>query len=354
MKIPARIKAQPEDFRVDEVALYEPQGTGDHLYVTFEKRGLSTFDAVRMLGTHLGANSRDIGVAGMKDKWAVTTQTVSVPCHPKDDTMADKALGFSTEGLRVLGAKRHGNKLKTGHLAGNRFGIVLRDVPLDRVDEALTQLERAGQQGVPNAFGEQRFGRDKDNADRALSWLRGENPGPRDGKLKRLLISALQARVFNEVLEARVVSGNAHRALEGDVMQVVASGGLFYCTDAQADQLRIEAGEICPTGPMPGPKMKLPQGKVLELEKDVERSVVGPGFDWSRAGNLAEGTRRALWLAVAALSARRGEEPGAIAVEFVLPKGAYATTVLSEVFDTSEARPGGPSAPADDSETLDS
>lgn len=354
MKVPARIKAKPEDFRVDEVPLYEPQGTGDHLYVAFEKRGLSTFDAVRMLSAHLGANSRDVGVAGMKDKWAVTTQTVSVPCHPKDDTMADKALAFASDGLRVLSAKRHGNKLKTGHLAGNRFGIVLRDVPADRVGEALDKLATAGTHGVPNAFGEQRFGRDRDNADRALAWLRGDNQGPRDGKLKRLLISALQSRIFNDVLLARVSAGNAHGAIEGDVMQVVASGGLFYCTDAQADLLRVRAGEICPTGPMPGPKMKAPQGKVLELEREIERSVVGDNFDWSRAGNLAEGTRRALWLAVEALSARAGEEPGSIAVEFVLPKGAYATTVLSEVFDTSEARTDGASADPDAPETLDS
>jgi tRNA(Glu) U13 pseudouridine synthase TruD len=100
--------------------------------------------------------------------------------------------------------------------------------------------------------------------------------------------------------------------------------------------------------------MKAPQGKVLELEREIERSVVGDNFDWSRAGNLAEGTRRALWLAVEALSARAGEEPGSIAVEFVLPKGAYATTVLSEVFDTSEARTDGASADPDAPETLDS
>jgi tRNA pseudouridine13 synthase len=208
---------------------------------------------------------------------------------------------------------------------------------------------------VPNAFGAQRFGIANRNADHALAWLTGRAAAPRDPKKRRFLWSALQSELFNEVLARRVAAGTWRTPLLGDILRKTDTGGLFDCTDVEADARRATLGEVSPTGPMFGAKMRAPSGAPLELESRVFAERLGPGFDLARTKPLGEGTRRPLCMQVGELSIHRvvkradedaGEQGSELVVCFVLPKGAYATTVLGAALDLEEAGArGAPEAP---------
>jgi tRNA pseudouridine13 synthase len=349
----ARLKDRPEDFVVEELPAYEPAGTGTHVYVRFTKTDRTTLDAVQALARALSCDPRAAGYAGMKDRRAVTTQTISLeaPRGVDPQELAQRARGLALEGLVVHDAKAHGNKLKPGHLAGNRFAIALRGVATDRVPQVTAALERIGRDGVPNAFGAQRFGNAGDNADRALAWLRGRERPPRDRRLQRLLWSSLQSAVFNAVLDERVRDGSWASALEGDLLKLRASGGLFVCADVQTDRVRASTGEVSPTGPIIGAKMRWPEGAPAALEQRVANARLGEDFDLAKTRSLGEGSRRALRLWVDELRwDTQAEAPpeGAdnrnpvgtvttcVRVYFVLPKGAYATTVLGAAVTLEE------------------
>ena len=342
-----RIKCSPEDFVVEELAAYEPSGEGTHLFLKFEKRGLTTDAAVRAITKALGIQMRDVGIAGMKDKVALTTQWVSVPAPPKAPDVEERAKALVIDNIKVLDAKRHTNKLKTGHLKGNRFDLIVRDVPADAVDAVVATMERIGKEGVPNAFGMQRFGTEGDNAQKAREWLTGKVRAPGDPRLRRFHFSALQSAAFNALLDARIADGTWNQPLLGDLLKKEDTGGMFLCTDVQADKERADRGEVCPTGPIVGARMRWPEGEV----KALEERLVAPfleGVDLERARSLGEGTRRALRLHVSGCSVAQVMNnegvPGAnendnreqlrsLRVQFVLPKGAYATTVLANAFD---------------------
>ncbi len=338
-----RIKDSPEDFVVEELPAYEPSGAGEHLYVRFTKRGLTTEDAVRALARGAGVQARDVGVAGLKDKVGVTTQTVSlpVPAGPAREGFDARVLALAVPGVTIHEARRHGNKLKTGHLRGNRFTVVVRGLGLADVAAVSEALERAGREGIPNAFGSQRFGRDRDNAAQALAWLTGRAAGPRDPRKKRFLWSALQSEMFNAVLARRVADGTWRLPLAGDVLRKDDSGGLFDCVDEVTDRARAERGEVSPTGPMYGTKMREASGRPGALEREVFDERLGAGFDLAQTRPYGEGTRRGLRLCIEAMTVQRmvkqdveqdglsGEQDAALRVSFVLPKGAYATSVLA-------------------------
>ena len=341
------IKSTPEDFVVEELPLYLPSGEGDHLYVRFTKRNLPTDVAVRAIARALGVDARDVGVAGLKDKVGVTTQTISVPLGRDPGALEARVAALALDGITIHEVRRHTNKLRTGHLAGNRFTIVVRGLEGGRIDEVVRTLERVGREGAPNAFGTQRFGREQDNAQRARAWLRGEWAGPRDGRQRRFLFSSLQSAIFNDVLRRRVDDGTWLTPLEGDVLQKEDSGGLFLCADVQADRERAARGEVSPTGPMVGIKMRAPAGAPLALETEVTNAWLGEGFDLAAVRQLGEGTRRPLRTLVRDLrievdreasgaNADAGdprEQRPSVRVYFVLPKGTYATTVLTTAMD---------------------
>jgi tRNA pseudouridine13 synthase len=364
------IKEKPEDFIVDEIPLYEPSGQGEHLYVRFTKRGLTTDQVVRAFARAMSVHPRDVGVPGLKDKVGVTTQTISLPVPPAmrlDPSFEERARGFMLEGVTIRDVKKHGNKLRTGHLGGNVFQVVVRDVETARAAEAVATLERIGREGAPNAFGSQRFGREGDNAARAQSWLRGEWSGPRDGRARRFLWSSLQSAIFNDVLQRRITDGTWTTPLLGDLLQKEDSGGLFLCADVQADRARADRGEVSPTGPLPGMKMRAPEGDVAALELDVTTKWLGESPLTSGilepVRQLGEGTRRALRVLVRDLRVEvedqanpgnSGEQRSSVRVYFVLPKGAYATTVLEAAFaldETPHAESATePAAPSDENE----
>jgi tRNA pseudouridine13 synthase len=355
-----RIKCSPEDFVVEELAAYEPSGEGTHLFLKFEKRGLTTDAAVRAVTKALGIQMRDVGIAGMKDKVAVTTQWVSVPAPPKSPDLEERAKALVSDNIKVLDAKRHTNKLKTGHLKGNRFDIIVRDVPKGAVDGVLAAMDRIGKEGVPNAFGTQRFGTDGDNAQKAREWLTGKVRAPGDPRLRRFHFSALQSAAFNALLDARIADGTWNQPMLGDLLKKEDTGGMFLCTDVQADKERADRGEVCPTGPIVGARMRWPEGDV----KALEERLVGPfleGVDLERARSLGEGTRRALRLHVTGCSVAQvmnnegvpggnendnREQLRSLRVQFVLPKGAYATTVLANAFDVIDGSRDGKASTA--------
>ncbi len=349
----ATLKARPEDFVVDEVPLYLPNGVGEHVYITFKKRQLTTMDAVRRFADALGVKPRDVGVAGLKDKAGVTTQTISVQRALADKEFEARVKALTLESIEILDAKRHNNKLRTGHLRGNRFTVVLRNVPASAWPQAEAALARIRDEGVPNRFGEQRFGMHGDNVVRAREWLAGREPGPRDQRVRRLLCSALQSEVYNRVLAARVADGSWRHALAGDVLQKEDSGGIFVCADPSVDDPRVAAFEITPTGPLPGPKMKAPEGDVAALEARIAAEVITPDVNADTLASHAEGTRRALRIRVKDLSfsstsviadPSNASPTVEVTICFELESGAYATTVLGEVFDlrdTSRPETGG-------------
>jgi tRNA pseudouridine13 synthase len=325
------LRASPEDFVVDEEPAYLPSGTGDHVFVRIEKRGLTTPQAVEQLARALGVAARDIGVAGMKDRHAVTRQWLSLP----PPVTPEAAMTVTLADVRVLEAARHAHKLRTGHVRANRFVLVVREVRDEADAEARARAildVLARPPGAPNWYGEQRFGRDGDNAERGLGIVRGERP-PRDKKLARLLVSSLQSKLFNDWLVARMRDGLYARVLAGDVLHKTG-GGQFVCEDPSVDEPRLAAGEVGITGPMFGDRMRSATGEAGVREQAILDAAGLTRESFASVRAIAEGTRRDASIAVGAPSVRAIEH-GAIEVSFTLPGGAYATAVMREVMKSS-------------------
>lgn len=316
----------PEDFRVEEIPAYLPTGEGEHLYLLIEKRRLTTPQAVERLCRHLGASTREAGYAGLKDREAVTRQWISI--FGGD---ARQAASFEHEELRVLDISRHANKLRTGHLRGNRFTLVLHDVVADALGRAEAVLARIEQVGLPNYYGPQRFGRYGDNASVGLAALRGEGKLPRDRQRRRLIISAAQSQIFNEALAERLESDSLKRLCGGEVLQRLDSGGVFVSEDTAEDQRRLDAKEVVITGPICGPRMpRALEGSPAALREQelFERLGVDPDA-FSRFGRLARGGRRPLVVHPAEVGLVGAED--SLTLRFTLPAGSYATVLLREI-----------------------
>jgi tRNA pseudouridine13 synthase len=316
-------KATPEDFVVEEVPAYEPDGApdGEHLFVWLEKRGHSTQEVAKALARHCGVADREVSWAGLKDRQAVTRQYLSLPAR-KAEALVD---GFAMEGVKVLRHARHRNKLKTGHLAGNRFELEVRGVRDAGALEASLALLRSG--GVPNFYGEQRFGAGASNAARGKQLLMAGGRH-RDRFERKLFLSAYQAELFNRVLAVRLERGLFARALGGDVLKKHESGGEFVCEDPSVDQPRVDSFEVSPTGPMFGPEMRRPAGEALALEEEL-LAAEGVTLDtFAAGGDEARGTRRLLRIPLAVTCELVGEDAR---LAFSLPPGSYATVVLREL-----------------------
>jgi tRNA pseudouridine13 synthase len=332
------LRTRDEDFEVDEQPAYLPSGEGDHVFVHVEKRGITTLDAGRALARAAGVFERDVGHAGLKDKRAVARQWFSLPAPADVERMA----ALELDGIRVLAAARHRNKLRTGHLIGNRFRLRVRDLGCDpaeatrRATAIFARLDAAP--GAPNWYGEQRFGHAGDNARIGRAILRGDG-GPRmpRGRERRLHVSALQSELFNDFLLRRVHDGLYRRVIAGDVLARTESGGQFASTDPVADQVRLEAGEVVVTGPMYGHDMRRPaEGSEAARREDEVLADAELTLEAFRPlGKLAPGTRRALSI--------RPEGPEATAdgdhlvLAFTLPPGAYATVIAREILKTDGA-----------------
>jgi tRNA pseudouridine13 synthase len=334
----AVMRATPEDFFVEEIDAFAPSGEGEHLLLSVEKRAMNTAFVAKLLAQWAGVGESAVGYAGLKDRHAVTRQRFSVHLPGRaapDVTALQGGIPGLGEGqaLRVLGQARHARKLPRGALAGNRFRLVLREVDGDRaaIDERLGMIAAAG---VPNYFGEQRFGREGANLANALAMFGGR----RVARAQRThLLSAARSELFNRVLAARVEDGSWNRGLEGEAWVLDGSRSVFG-PEPWSDELaaRLAAFDIHPSGPLWGRGELRTTGAARRLEEAALADADAPAL---RAGLEAAGLRqerRATRLRPEGLAWCWLEEGGALELAFSLPPGAYATTVLAALGEVSE------------------
>jgi tRNA pseudouridine13 synthase len=319
------LRVTPEDFFVDEDLGFAADGAGEHLFVRVEKRGANTDWVARELARLAEVAPSAVSYAGLKDRHAVTRQTFSVHLPGKPDP--DWAQVQNAE-FRVLEAKRHSRKLKRGALAGNVFRIVIRDVEGDRTAaESIIASIRAG--GVPNYFGEQRFGRDAANVGKALAMFAGRRV-PRHER--SLLLSAARSHLFNEVLARRVEGGNWDRPLSGEVWMLAGSQSIFG-PESLSDELldRHANGDIELTGPMWGAGELRTTQAVHELEAAIATQNAELAAGLATAGLNQE--RRALRLRSQDLAAAWRDARN-LELRFHLTSGSYATVLIREILGT--------------------
>jgi len=337
--IGGRLRATPEDFRVDEIAAYSPDGRPGHVLLTLEKRGLSTEDAIGVLAQAIGVDAREIGSAGRKDAAAITRQWISVPV-----AAASALAGFAHDAIVLGPAQPHSHKLKIGHLRGNRFDIVVRDLavaPELALTRARAKLERIlaaarpAVRGVPNSFGPQRFRHGSEGVARGLAVLARGKGGAR----ANMTVAAGQAALFNLWIELRFDRDLVGTVIEGDVLAKLDTGGMFTSTDPIVDGERLARGEVAITGPMFGSRtMSPPPGTAAAaLDADVLALAGVPAEALHALRRAAVGTRRRmlvcptdveLALANDDLSAGVGD---GLRLRFTLPAGSFATQLFREL-----------------------
>lgn len=322
-----RIRVQPEDFVVREHLGFEASGDGEHLLLNVRKRGANSKWVARQIASRAGVRVREVGLAGLKDRHAVTEQSFTVPALK---TTPESWLEFSGEGFQVIAAARQRRKLRRGAHKANDFEIVIRDLDVDR-ELLAARLARIASEGIPNYFGEQRFGHDDHNLKVAEQWLcHGVAPADRDER--SFALSAARSALFNAVLSERVLESTWNRLVPGEVVNLDGSGSVFVSNlpDAALEQRCLEL-DIHPTGPLCGCGDPRTTGDVLHLEE----RVLAPWAEWRRGlENLnVEQQRRALRLAVSNLTWEYS--PGTLTLRFRLTRGAFATAVIREIAITT-------------------
>jgi len=323
-----RLRVSPDDFRVDEIPAFEPDGEGEHAVLRVRKTGANTEWVARRLASHAGLPLSAVGFAGLKDRHAVTTQWFSMHFGPR----AEPDWGtFDTDGIEILEHHRHRRKIRRGALRGNRFLIRLRewDAPRDELRKRVTAVRN---RGVPNYFGQQRFGNGDGNLYAADALFSGQQR--RVGRhLRGLLISAARSQLFNEVLARRVERGDWDRALVGDRLQLDGSHSHFLAEMGDNTiRHRVSAFDVHPTGPLWGEGNELSDGEPLALE----RAIILRFPKWAnglKSARLRQ-ERRSMRSPVPNLVVR--QQADTLALEFELPAGAYATAVLREIVDWSQ------------------
>ncbi len=320
------LRQRPEDFVVMEELGFQPAGEGEHVWLQVEKTACTTDWLVRHIAALAGVRRHDVGFAGQKDRQAVTRQWFSVYLPQgraidwsRLEQCADEARG---ERIRLLTVTAHRRKLRRGQHRGNRFDLLLRQV---QGDPALLQarLQHIAAHGVPNYFGEQRFGREGDNAVRFLHQL-----GQGRRRVNAMLISAARSWLFNRLLSQRVQAGTWLRVFPGDVLMLAGSQSHFLAEAAGEDlQRRVEQGDLAPTGPLWGRDELPSQAQARQLEQALaeEHGDLCAGLE--QLGLQQQ--RRSLRLAVAELAWQwRGQD---LALSFSLPRGGFATAVVREL-----------------------
>lgn len=321
---------------MEEIPAYPLSGEGEHLFLWIQKKSRNTTDVVKAVARAANLRERDIGYAGMKDKNAITRQWLSLCSKEEDPKSWD--LG---PGIEILATNRHGNKLRTGHLIGNRFDITLVDTEPNGLESARSIFDFMAERGIPNYFGAQRFGYGGRNLAQALTWLRESSDGSpepdranrkRPGKKGRfenkLLPSVVQSEVFNRYVAARLVIDRP--LLEGEVVRLDGTGKCFVVEDVEKEMSRFLEKDLHLTGPMIGPKGLSAQHAALALEHSITQQVGLDETALNFLGRHAPGTRRDVMLYPENLEVGVGEG-GAISVSFSLPAGAYATGVIREL-----------------------
>jgi len=321
-----RLRTLPEDFQVREELDFPIEGAGEHVWLWVRKRGANTDWVAKRLAERANVSPSAVSYAGLKDRHAVTEQWFSVhlPGKTDPDWSADPHPDFA-----VLKAIRHSRKLRRGALSGNAFRITIRNLDGDPVALAV-RWQAVATTGVPNYFGEQRFGRDAGNLERAEAMLSGQAK-VRDRHKRGLYLSAARSALFNAVLAQRVVAGTWNQALPGEALMLADSHSFFAAHEIDETlRQRVAAFDLHPTGPLWGAGELSSSGVARALEQEI--ATAQPLFcDGLAAAGLKQ-ERRALRLIVRD-AALEFPEPGAAVVTFRLPAGAYATMILRELIE---------------------
>ncbi|HEI6752822.1 TPA: tRNA pseudouridine(13) synthase TruD [Legionella pneumophila] len=319
----ATFKSLPEDFQVNELFEGQFSGEGEHIVLKIEKRGLTTEEVVKSLARLINKPVKLISHAGLKDKQALTTQWLSV--HAPGEII-DGIETLEAPGWRILECTRHNKKLKPGFLSGNHFIITLRNVSDE--SDLIHRIEQIKFKGVPNYFGEQRFGRDGGNLIKAEEIL-VQGRKVKDRFLKGMYFSAARSWLYNLILSRRVKESSWNLPLLGDVIQLVGSNSIFVNDKSMDEQLlqRIGEKDVSPASPLPGRSKNLVKGTALQIINDVyeEWSAWLDGLE----KNGLEEAWRANILYAEQIEYRINQ--GTVELSFVLPAGAYATVVLREL-----------------------
>jgi len=335
-------KQTPRDFVVEEIPLYEFSGEGEHLVLFIRKKNLSTTEMIGQIARYLGIKNKEIGYAGLKDKHAMTKQYISL--HKKYEAALEN---FNFDGIKILSKTYHNNKIRIGHLKGNRFYIKLKKVnptAAAKIDEALKNIDK---QGMPNFFGYQRFGNDGDNHVLGEKLAKGE-ARERNPRVKRLLINAYQSHLFNLWLSRRLeinslvssfeaselesllnmpndevkkMKAQSHpfKLISGDVMEHYPYGRLFDYEGASEDLKRFDERDVSVTGLLPGKKARLATQSARLIEKEYDDEI------------NADGARRYAWVYPTEIEGRFNPVEAQYELNFTLPKGSYATVLIEEI-----------------------
>ena len=332
----------PRDFVVEELPLYEFSGDGEHLVMFVRKKSLSTLEMVSIIAKYLGIKNKDIGYAGLKDKHAMTKQYISL--HKEHEVALEN---FSHDNIKILSKTYHNNKLRIGHLKGNRFYIKLKKVnptSAQKIDEALKKISNFG---MPNFFGYQRFGNDGDNHIDGEKIAKGEKK-ERNPKIRKFLISAYQSHLFNLWLSRRLeintliqnfevkelesllnmpndeltkmkLQKHPFKLIRGDIMEHYPYGRLFDFDGSEDDISRFNDRGISPTGLLCGKKVKVSTDSAWSIEKEYDDDI------------NTDGARRYAWVYAEDVEGRFKQVEAHYELNFTLPKGSYATVLLEEI-----------------------
>lgn len=314
------IRAIPEDFQVDEVLGFELTGEGEHVCLHIRKRNSNTAFVAKQIARLAGVKNMDVSYAGMKDRNAVTTQWFSVYLSNKAEPDWQQ---LNSDEAQVLEVKRHSRKLRRGALKGNRFIIKVGELCADKtlLEQRLQTIQKMG---VPNYFGDQRFGHD--NLEKASAMFAGEIK-VKNREKRSIYLSAARSAIFNAALSKRVELGNWNQPLAGDIMMLNGSRSVFSVADVdELIQQRIDAFDIHPTGPLWGRGTLDSSAAVDALEHEIAERFCDLCQGLERAGMKQE--RRALRLLVTEFDWKL--EQNSLTLNFFLPSGCYATSVIRE------------------------
>ena len=316
----SRFKVTPEDFQVDELMPIEPEGSGEHVWLQICKRNLNTLDVASKLSHIAGVSLRDIGYSGLKDRYAITTQWFSVYLPKREAVPDEQSL---PDGIQVPRQKRNARKLRRRTHRGNMFNIRLRDtkVTLPALEERLAKIIKYG---VPNYFGEQRFGHARRNIDKAVALYEQGKP------VRGIYLSAARAWLFNLVLAVRVTNGSWNWPLQGEVLSLEGCRSFFLMQELNETLVqRIKGLDVHPSGPLWGCGTSPCRGEVLRLESEVrdQNRALARVLEYSRMQH----ERRALRVTVRDLTWQYDKNEGNLQLQFVLPPGCYATAIIREV-----------------------
>ncbi len=325
--IGGRIRCAPEDFQVDERPLYLPSGKGEHLYIKVTKRGLSTPDLIRRLSSMLEIKTQAIGVAGLKDSRAITTQMVSL-----QEVSLEQVSRLKTDNtiLKMDILSRHRNRLRTGHHAGNHFRLVIRDVADHAGETVPAVLHQLSSRGVPNYFGPQRQGKSGDNYRIGAALLNDLHRRNKMSRAKRIwYLNAYQSFFFNRLLARRI--DDIDHVFVGDWAMKLENGACFQVQDIGKEQPRVDRFEISPTGILFGSRVPWACCEPGRIEEAVVAEVVTTKDALIAAGKACgfRGERRALRVPLEELEWLL--EGSTLTLAFTLTRGAYATSVLREL-----------------------